>query len=171
MVASSDGSSVTLNEATFFPTSGSATLLSGMATSKFSWAGKTGNQLTGASGHGSPPVGATCQVLPGILTSYARDCSIRAWVAGTGEMASVTPSTISAGDWSGGVSTKLVEIHFSGEDDGPQSITVEVADLSLACAGFRGECSVQTVVSTDPCADCSGTQPNPTISGFTFMCE
>lgn len=133
-VVSSTGSTLTISEATFFTTAGSGTLLDGVIPVRFSWTGKSANQLTGASGHGTPTVGTTCRVLPGVLTSYARDCTIRVWVAGSGTPGTVSPSTIAAGDWFSGVATKLVEIHVPGEEFDPQSVVVEVADVSLACA-------------------------------------
>lgn len=165
-VVSSTGSTLTLNEATFFPASGTGIILQGAIPGKFSWTGKAGNQLTGVSGAGTPAAGSTCTVLPGVLTSYARDCTIRVWVEGTGKAGTVTPSTISAGDWSSGVATKLVTIHVPGEDDAPQNVVVEVVDNTLACAGFRGQCRALTVYSPPaPCENCTGIQGDITVSG------
>jgi hypothetical protein len=142
------GSTLTLFNGTGFPSSGSHSgfLLDGNGGlgTKISWTGRSGNQLTGVTGHGTPATGTMLQYLPdddAIDTSYSGTVSIEARANGE-----VLQLLISGGMVVNGALTSTNKVM-----DSPLSadavMTVTVRDMSCPGKGLCGSDSATLLYS------------------------
>ena len=155
---------ITLDDGTLFPSSGSGQLRSGTGFVSFSWTGKSGDTLTGASGHGSPSTGASIQSVVQAAGSYAGYASISAQALG--KNIGLTKASIVPSDWVGGIAT--VNTTIIGPTASGVVLTISVEESKVSSTGRSGS-------STTNIGDCdSSTTMNfstARVSGVFDTCR
>jgi hypothetical protein len=145
------GSTLTLFNGTGFPSSGSHSgfLLDGMGGlgTKISWTGRSGNQLTGVTGHGTPATGTALQYLPddnAIDTNFSGIVSIEARANGEVLQLYFGSTFVSAGSVTG--TNKVMDSPLSAD----ATMTVTVRDMSCPGKGLCGSDSATLLYTLLP---------------------
>ena len=147
-VLASTSNTLTLNDASGFPTSGNGKLRIGNSIRTFSWSGKSGNQLTGVYNHGNPARGTYVQLRiddNAVNESYNTPARILA-ITATKEIV-LNVAKIESGDWNQGVATITNYILDSSAPrifhQGVMTATIYVLeDLAPPCIGMFGSATI-----------------------------